>query len=89
MFAAHTGIVHISGLSVPEVPLDATQDGHRGLVDAGDRCANLAQIEMLLAAGYTGGFSFECTEPSLLALPDLLDRINELFSWIERQVAAR
>ena len=87
VFATHTGMVHISGLSVPGVPLDAAQDGHRGLVDEGDRCANLSQIEMLLAGGYAGGFSFECTEPSLWTLPDLQNRIVASFSWIEGQFA--
>ncbi len=34
-------------------------DAHRVLVDDADRLENLPQIKALIAAGYTGPFSFE------------------------------
>ena len=83
LFAPYTGIVHISGISDPDVPLDETQDAHRILVDADDRCGNIEQIEGFLAAGYEGAFSFECTEPSLLADPSIEREILRSFLFIE------
>ncbi len=69
LFPEHTAIVHVSGISDPTVALDAEQDGHRVLVDAGDRCGNRGQARALLDGGYAGAFSFECTEPGLIARP--------------------
>lgn len=83
LFAPYTGIVHISGISDPDVPLDETQDAHRILVDADDRCGNIEQIDGFLAAGYEGAFSFECTEPSLLADPSIEREVRRSFLFIE------
>lgn len=86
IFAEHTAMVHISGISAPDVVLDATQDAHRVLVDAQDRCGNIAQIRAFLEAGYQGAFSFECTEPALWDMPDLVDQIGQSFTYIEAQL---
>ncbi len=59
LFADLTGLVHISGVSDPEVPLSEMRDSHRVLVEAGDRLDTLGQIAALLSAGYQGPFSFE------------------------------
>ena len=40
-------------------------DGHRVLVDDGDRLQNLPQIRALLAGGYDGAFSFEPFAPEV------------------------
>ncbi|MCI5076580.1 MAG: TIM barrel protein [Oricola sp.] len=85
IFAPYAGIVHISGISDPDVPLDETQDAHRILVDANDRCRNIKQIEAFLAAGYDGAFSFECTEPSVQASPILEQEIRRSFLYLETQ----
>jgi len=87
IFAPHTGIVHISGISDPQVPLDETQDPHRVLVDARDRCGTIGQIAAFRAAGYAGAFSFECTEPSLAAAPRLAGEIRRSFEYIEACMA--
>ncbi|KEO55415.1 TIM barrel protein [Thioclava pacifica] len=83
VFPVQTGIVHISGISDPDVALDAEQDAHRVLVDAKDRCGNLEQISAFLTAGYTGMFSFECTAPEVLESASLLTDIRRSFDYID------
>ncbi len=59
LFPALTGLVHISGVTDPEVTVSDMRDPHRVLVDADDRLGNVDQIQALLDQGYTGLFSFE------------------------------
>ena len=59
LFPEWTGLVHISGVTDPEVAVDDMLDAHRVLVDGQDRLENLPQIRALLDAGYDGPFSFE------------------------------
>jgi 2-keto-myo-inositol isomerase len=59
LFPDQTGIVHISGVIAPDLPLSAIRDSHRVLVDETDRMENLPQIRALLDRGYAGLFSFE------------------------------
>ena len=66
-----TGLVHLSGVDDPGLPLGALRDSHRGLVDANDRLGNIAQIEALLAGGYAGAFSFEPFAASVHASDDI------------------
>ncbi|MCE6952713.1 TIM barrel protein [Cereibacter sphaeroides] len=70
IFADRTALVHISGVTDPDVGVDAMLDPHRVLVDADDRLGNVAQIRALLAAGYDGPFSFEPFSPLVHALAD-------------------
>ena len=86
LFVAHTAMVHISGISASDVMLDASQDAHRVLVDERDRCGNIAQIAEFLYAGYTGAFSFECTEPALLERSDLVEEIDRSFRIIDAEL---
>ncbi|MBV7380268.1 TIM barrel protein [Maritimibacter dapengensis] len=81
IFPQHTGIVHISGISNAEVPLDAAQDGHRILVDFEDRCDNMGQVCRFIEAGYSGTFSFELTEPNLIWAPNR-DSIESSFKLL-------
>jgi len=59
MFPARTGLVHISGVGDPSVPVELMRDSHRILVDGQDRLGNAAQLRALLAGGYEGLLSFE------------------------------
>lgn len=59
IFPDWTGLVHISGVTDPDVAVDDMLDAHRVLVEAGDRLGNLPQIRALLDAGYDGPVSFE------------------------------
>lgn len=88
VFSDHTAIVHISGISQPNVMLNAEQDGYRILVDQDDRCGNIGQINQLLQTGYDGAFSFECTELTLLNDPDPAKDIRRSFEFLDRQLPA-
>ena len=71
LFPDRTGIVHISGVTDPAVDIGALRDPHRVLVDAADRCSNLAQIRALEAGGYAGGLFFEPFADSVSNHPDI------------------
>lgn len=69
-FPEWTGLVHISGVTDPAVPVDNMLDAHRVLVDADDRLENVTQIKALISGGYTGPFSFEPFSPQVHELDD-------------------
>jgi len=87
VFAAHTGLVHISGVTDPAVMLADLTDAHRVLVDAEDRLGNLAQIEELLRAGYAGPVSFEPFAPEIHALTDPGPHLARSFDFISSHLA--
>ena len=62
-FPEHTGIVHISGVTDPNVTLAQMTDAHRILVDGSDRLGNIAQIKALHDAEWTGPISYEAFAP--------------------------
>lgn len=70
IFPDMTGLVHISGVTDPEVPVSGMLDPHRVLVDGADRLENIAQIRALLAAGFEGPYSFEPFAPEVHDLAD-------------------
>lgn len=59
LFPAITGLVHISGVDDETVSVDDMRDPHRVMVTKNDRLDNIGQIRSLIAAGYSGPFSFE------------------------------
>lgn len=83
LFAPWTGMVHISGISDPAPDLDEALDACRVLVDGQDRCGTLEQIANFLEAGYTGAYSFECTDTSVLESASLEKDLLRSFSFIE------
>jgi len=87
IFAAHTAIVHISGVSDPDVGIADMRDRHRILVDEADRLGTVRQIEALVAAGFKGPISFECFAPSVHRLADPAADIARSFSLIESRLA--
>lgn len=89
IFPKHTSIVHISGVVDPSVPVSDMRDGHRVLVDAKDRLGNIAQINALLAAGYTGPISFEPFAASVHALADAESALAASMAFIRAGIAAR
>jgi 2-keto-myo-inositol isomerase len=70
IFPQHTGIVHVSGVVDQEVSLSQMRDPHRVLVTPGDRLGNIAQVEALQAAGWTGPVSYEAFSPAVHGLAD-------------------
>jgi len=87
IFAQHTGIVHISGVSDPQVAVPQMRDGHRGLVDAQDRLGNIAQLQDLQNAGYQGPISFEPFAASVHAITDPGEALAGSFQFISAALA--
>jgi len=84
-----TGIVHISGVVDPLVARHDMQDAHRVLVDANDRLGNIAQINDLLAGGYTGPFSFEPFAQSVHEMADPGPELAKSFVFIQSGLSGR
>lgn len=87
-FAEWTGLVHISGVNDPAVPVADMLDLHRVLVDKRDRLGNVAQIRALLASGYNGPFSFEPFAAEVQELADPQAALAESMAWLRQQVTA-
>ena len=81
-----TGIVHISGVSDPNVPLSEMRDEHRGLVNGQDRLGNLGQIQALSDAGYVNVYSFECFAPDVQVSVSLEGDIRASMNFISSQL---
>lgn len=89
IFAAQTGIVHISGVSETDVTTAEMNDAHRELVGEMDRLGNLDQIERLLSCGYTGPFSFEAFSPDIHTLPDPIGALRQSMEFIRTRGSAQ
>ena len=88
IFPAHTGLVHISGVDDPAVPVSSMRDPHRVLVGRGDRIGNVAQMQALLAGGYAGYFSFEPFSEKIHALPDIGAAVRASMALIQHELHA-
>lgn len=86
IYADRTGIVHVSGVSEAQVPVDHMEDAHRVLVDRDDRLENISQINALRAAGYRGAFSFECFAAEVHKLGSLQDAIGKSKDFVSSHV---
>lgn len=86
IFPKWTGLVHISGVVDPSVPVDGMLDEHRVLVDGADRLENLAQIEALREAGYDGPFSYEPFAAEIHALGDPESALRESMDFVRSGV---
>ena len=88
LFAEHTGLVHISGVTDPALATRDMRDEHRGLVDAQDRLGTVDQLAALAAAGYDGPISFECFAPSVHALDDPETALRHSIDFIRARLLA-
>lgn len=88
MFPSRTGLVHISGVDDKSAGADVMRDPHRVLVDAQDTIDNVGQIKALLAAGYTGAFSFEPFSAKTHALADIAGALKASMAYISTAVQA-
>jgi 2-keto-myo-inositol isomerase len=89
IFPAHTGIVHVSGVTDPGIAVADMRDGHRVLVDAQDRLGNVAQIAALRDAGYTGPISYEPFAAAVHALDDAEPALRASMEFITAGLAAK
>ena len=87
ILAPHIRMVHISGVSGGTGDLTDAQDAERELLDASDRTGAVGQMRRLLAAGYRGPFSFECTAPAVRECDDLQAPIAASIDYLRRALA--
>ena len=88
VFAARTGLVHISGLEDPEISFTDMLDGHRVLVGPKDRLGNVEQLRELYADGYDGVVSFEPFAREVHALRDPIAAVRESMAFLRGALAA-
>ena len=82
LFAALTGLVHISGVEDAAIGVSDMRDGHRVLVGPQDRLGNISQIKGLLAEGYAGPLSFEPFSPAVHAAADPQAAVAQSIAFI-------
>ncbi len=87
-FADYTGLIHISGVTAPEVSVDQMQDAHRILVNDRDRLGNLEQIAALLAANPALPVSFEAFSPAVHSSADPEADLAKSIAFIRDRVPA-
>lgn len=87
-FPELTGLVHLSGVTDPDVLVEDMQDAHRVLVDGADRLENIPQIRKLIELGYTGPFSFEPFSEEVHALSDPETALAETMGFVRETVAS-
>ncbi|SLN62453.1 Xylose isomerase-like TIM barrel [Aquimixticola soesokkakensis] len=85
-FPEWTGLVHISGVTDPDVTVADMLDGHRVLVDGADRLENIAQIRKLAALGYEGAYSFEPFATEVHEVSDPQAALRESMDYISAQL---
>ena len=85
-FPEHTGMLHISGVSDPDVPASAWEDGHRILVDRGDRIENIVQLAGMLWLGYRGPVSFEAFATSVQQSEDPVRDLRVSMQFVEEHL---
>ncbi len=89
IFAAHTGIVHVSGVTDPQLALHEMRDHHRVLVNVRDRLDSAAQVNDLGDAGYAGPVSMEAFAASAHASCDPATDLARSFEFIFSNLADR
>lgn len=82
VFAAHTALVHISGVADPRLAAGDMRDPDRGLVDSADRLDTVGQIAVLARHGYDGPLSVEAFAPEVHALGDPRAALTASFDHI-------
>lgn len=78
----HIGLVHISGISRKDLAPDALNEPDRGLIFIDDRVGNIAQLRLLLAAGYSGFVSVEPFSPHVQNDPDLPAHLRASLDYV-------
>ncbi len=89
LFPAHTGIVHVSGVTDPALSVGQMQDRHRVLVDAQDRLGNIEQIAALRRLGWDGPVSFEAFAPETHASADPARELRASMEFIRDGLARK
>lgn len=88
IFPAHTGIVHISGVTDPTLSISEMRDAHRVHVDARDRLGNIEQLQALQDGGYSGPVSVEVFAPEVHGLTSPGRALETTFAFIRSRLQA-
>jgi 2-keto-myo-inositol isomerase len=83
IFPNRTGLVHVSGVEDPSLPLSSLRDSHRALVGPRDRLGNAGQLRRLREGGYDGYVSFEPFAESVHALADVRSALAESMAVLD------
>ena len=86
IYAEYTGMVHVSGVTDPNLSTSEMQDELRVLVDEQDRLGTISQLSQLLAAGYDGPISFEPFAADVHSLTEPYSAYARSFQFIEAEL---
>jgi len=87
VFAARTGLVHISGLEAPTISFADMEDADRVLVGPQDRLGNVEQLRRLYADGFDGIVSFEPFAKQVHDLDDPVAAVRASMAYVSRALA--
>ena len=76
------GLVHMSGISRPDLGPAELTEPDRGLIFIDDRVGNIAQLQLLFASGYRGFVSMEPFSPTVQQDPDLMLRLRASLEYV-------
>lgn len=88
IYPHETAIVHVSGVTDPNLSHAEMRDEHRGLVDGADQLGNVRQLRSLLSRGFDGPISFEPFAPEIHALDDPGAAIAASMNYLRDELAA-
>ena len=88
LFAAQTGLVHVSGVVETHQPCSEWRDGHRVLVDPNDQLDSVGQLRQLMAQGYSGLVSFEPFAAEVCQAEDGPAQLARSMAWIREALAS-
>jgi len=87
IFAARTGLVHISGLEATTISFVDMEDADRVLVGPQDRLGNVEQLRRLYADGFDGIVSFEPFAKQIHDLADPIAAVRASMAYVSRALA--
>lgn len=82
LFPHHIGLTHVSGISRTDLQPAELTEPDRGLIFPDDRVGNIASLQTLKAAGYSGFVSIEPFSPDLQNDPNLQQHIRASIEYI-------
>lgn len=83
LFPDRIGLVHISGISRPDLRPDELTEPDRGFVFLGDRVGNIARLRTMVDAGYSGFVSMEPFSPETQNDPKLAERLRASRDYVK------
>ena len=86
LFPERIGLAHMSGIARKDLAPGGLTEPDRGLVFADDRVGNIAQLRLLLAAGYSGFISMEPFSPETQRDPDLPARLRQSLELVRAAI---